>query len=241
VFTAESSITYYRAAGALAVFTAESSITYYRAAGALAVFTAESSITYYRAAGALAVFTAESSITYYRAAGALEVFTAESPSPIYKSLTDGADTVFSSTGDPRTVSDPTAHHVGITVADLDRAVDFYTETFGLDRLSEFAVGGDAFAEAVAVEDASAEFAHLDADGAIVELVAYDPTGEAGDVPELNRPGATHLGLSVDDVEAFYADLADDVETLSPPRTTESGTTILFVRDPEGNLIEVLDA
>jgi len=240
VFTAESSITYYRAAGALAVFTAESSITYYRAAGALAVFTAESSITYYRAAGALAVFTAESSITYYRAAGALEVFTAESPSPIYKSLTDGADTVFSSTGDPRTVSDPTAHHVGITVADLDRAVDFYTETFGLDRLSEFAVGGDAFAEAVAVEDASAEFAHLDADGAIVELVAYDPTGESGDVPELNRPGATHLGLSVDDV-AFYADLADDVETLSPPRTTESGTTILFVRDPEGNLIEVLDA
>ncbi|WP_200530397.1 VOC family protein [Halorubrum sp. LN27] len=139
------------------------------------------------------------------------------------------------------MSDPTAHHVGITVADLDRAVDFYTETFDLDPLSEFAVGGEAFAEAVAVEGASAAFAHLDADGARVELVEYDPAGDGDADPELNRAGATHLGLSVDDVEAFYDGLDDDVETLSPPRTTESGTTILFVRDPEGNLIEVLDA
>lgn len=86
------------------------------------------------------------------------------------------------------MSDPTAHHVGITVSDLDRAVDFYTETFDLDLLSEFSVGGDAFAEAVAVEGASAEFAHLDADGARIELVAYDPAGDANETPELNRPG-----------------------------------------------------
>nr|WP_049982809.1 VOC family protein [Halorubrum sp. BV1] len=143
--------------------------------------------------------------------------------------------------DPPSASDPTAHHVGVTVSDLDRAVEFYTDTFGLDVVAEFPVGGDAFAEAVGVEGASASFAHLDADGAIVELVAYDPRGEPEPDPELNRPGAVHLGLSVDDVEAFYADLDDDVETLSPPRTTSSGTTILFVVDPEGNLIEVLDA
>jgi len=94
---------------------------------------------------------------------------------------------------------------------------------------------------VAVEGAAAEFAHLDAGDATVELVEYDPRSESGADPELNRPGATHLGLSVDSVEQFYADLDEDVETLSPPRTTASGTTICFVRDPEGNLIEVLDA
>ena len=80
-----------------------------------------------------------------------------------------------------------------------------------------------------------------AGGVRVELVAYNPDGDRLDDPELNRPAATHLGLTVDDVEAFYAGLDDDVTTLSPPRTTESGTTVLFVRDPEGNLIEVLDA
>ena len=143
------------------------------------------------------------------------------------------------------MSDPTPHHVGVTVSDLDRAVDFYTETFGLDVAAEFAVGGEAFADAVAVDGAAADFAHLVAGGegaeTVVELVAYEPEGEPTADPELNRPGAIHLGLSVDDVEAFYRELDDGVETRSEPRTTESGTTILFVVDPDGNLIEVLDA
>jgi len=139
------------------------------------------------------------------------------------------------------MADPTAHHVGITVSDLDRAVTFYRDTFGLPVLARFSVGGEAFAAGVDVEGASAEFAHLDAGGARVELVSYDPEGVAAADPTLNDPGASHLGLTVDDVPAFYEGLGDDVETLSPPRTTESGTTICFVRDPEGNLIEVLDA
>jgi catechol 2,3-dioxygenase-like lactoylglutathione lyase family enzyme len=156
-----------------------------------------------------------------------------------------ADTVFKPVTVVRIVSDPTPHHVGVTVADLDRAVDFYTETFGLDVAAEFAVGGEAFADAVAVDGASADFAHLVAGGGddrtVVELVAYEPEGEPTEDPELNRPGAIHIGLSVDDVREFYRELDDDVETLSEPRTTESGTTILFVVDPDGNLIEVLDA
>jgi catechol 2,3-dioxygenase-like lactoylglutathione lyase family enzyme len=141
------------------------------------------------------------------------------------------------------VSDPTPHHVGVTVSDLDRAVDFYTETFDLEVAAEIAVGGEAFADAVDGDGAAADFAHLVAgdDGTVVELVAYDPAGEATADPELNRPGAIHLGLSVDDVAEFYRGLDGDVETLSEPRTTESGTTILFVVDPDGNLIEVLDA
>jgi catechol 2,3-dioxygenase-like lactoylglutathione lyase family enzyme len=135
---------------------------------------------------------------------------------------------------------PTAHHVGITVADLDRAVAFYTDTFDLDVLARFEVGGEAFADAVDVAGAAGSFAHLDADGIRIELVEYDPAGESGESPTLNRPGAVHLGLSVDDLDAFDAGLDDEIETLSRPRTTESGTRILFVRDPEGNLVEVLE-
>jgi catechol 2,3-dioxygenase-like lactoylglutathione lyase family enzyme len=141
----------------------------------------------------------------------------------------------------RSVPHPTAHHVGITVSDLDRAVAFYTDTFDLDVLAEFSVGGEAFADAVDVEGATGSFAHLGAGGARIELVDYDPEASAGDPPELNRPGAVHVGLGVEDLDAFYAELDSDVETLSPPRTTESGTRILFVRDPDGNLIEVLEA
>lgn len=136
--------------------------------------------------------------------------------------------------------DPTAHHVGITVTDLDRAIDFYTDTFDLDIRAEFSVGGEAFADAVDVAGATGSFAHLGADGIRIELVEYEPEGDPEGPPQLNRPGAIHLGLSVDDLDAFHAGLGDDIETLSRPRTTESGTRILFVRDPENNLVEVLE-
>lgn len=135
----------------------------------------------------------------------------------------------------------TGHHVGLTVSNLDRAVAFYRDVLGLSVLSRFAVGGDAFATGVDVEGASATFAHLDAGDVRLELVSYDPEGPAHDEPSLNEPGAAHVGLAVDDVQAVADSLPADAETLSEPQTTESGTTIMFVRDPEGNLIEILDA
>ncbi len=136
--------------------------------------------------------------------------------------------------------DPTAHHFAVTVSDLDRAVAFYRDTLGLDVLSEFSVGGEAFATGVGVDGASAEFAHLDAGDARVELVEYDPAGEAVAESELNQSGATHLGLEVDDLDSVYDSLPEGVETIAEPQTTESGTRILFVRDPDGTLVELLE-
>ncbi|WP_254272746.1 VOC family protein [Haloarcula marina] len=136
--------------------------------------------------------------------------------------------------------DATAHHYAVTVSDLERAVEFYRDVLGLDVLSRFAVGGEAFATGVGVDGASADFAHLDAGGARIELVEYAPEGDAVAESDLNRPGATHLGLEVEDLDAVYEGLPDDVETLAAPQTTESGTRILFVRDPEGTLVELLE-
>lgn len=139
------------------------------------------------------------------------------------------------------MSDLTAHHYGITVSDLDSAVDFYAGTLGLDELDRFSVSGEAFSEAVGVDGATGRFAHLDAGDARVELVEYEPTGDVQTPGQVNRPGAKHLGLAVDDLDGFYAGLPEDAETLSEPQTTESGTRICFLRDPEGNLVELLEA
>ncbi|AQL41855.1 hypothetical protein BV210_03595 [Halorientalis sp. IM1011] len=138
------------------------------------------------------------------------------------------------------MQDLTAHHVGLTVSDLDRAVAFYRDTLGLELLSRFSVGGDEFASGVGIPGASADFAHLDADGARVELVEYEPKGDESAHARLNQPGASHFGLEVEDLDAFYADLPADVPTISEPRTTESGTRICFLQDPDGHLVEVLE-
>lgn len=135
--------------------------------------------------------------------------------------------------------DLTAHHYGVTVTDLDRAVEFYRDVLGLDILARFDVSGESFAEGVGVAGATGQFAHLDAGGSRVELVEYSPESEAAESGAVNRPAAKHLGFEVGDVDAFYEGLPSDVETMSEPQTTETGTRILFLRDPEDNLVEVL--
>lgn len=134
-----------------------------------------------------------------------------------------------------------AHHFGVTVTDLERAVEFYRDVLGLAVLDRFTVAGEAFSTAVDVEEATGRFAHLDAGGARIELVEYDPEGDERPAASVNRPGAKHLGLEVGDLDAFYDGLPGDVETMSEPRTTESGTRILFLRDPEENLVEVIES
>ncbi|XGI83647.1 VOC family protein [Halorutilales archaeon Cl-col2-1] len=137
--------------------------------------------------------------------------------------------------------DLTAHHFGVTVENLERAVEFYEDVLGLDVVARFTVSGKEFSEGVDVDNATGRFAHLDAGNARIELVEYDPIEiEEGGSESINRRGAKHLGLEVDDIDAFYKGLPDDVETLSEPQTTESGTRILFVRDPEDNLVEILE-
>lgn len=138
------------------------------------------------------------------------------------------------------MTETSMHHVGITVTDLETAVTFYRDVLGLAVLDRFEVSGEAFETAVDIEGASGSFAHLDGDGVRVELVEYDPEGAAHAKAALNRPGTAHLGISVDDVDEFVAGVPEGVETVSQPQTTASGTRLVFVRDPDGNLVELLE-
>jgi catechol 2,3-dioxygenase-like lactoylglutathione lyase family enzyme len=132
-----------------------------------------------------------------------------------------------------------AHHFGITVTDLDTALAFYRDELGLDVLEEFSVAGDEFAAAVGVPDASAEFAHLDLGGARLELVSYEPAGADRRGGGVNDAGAKHVGVAVESVPDTYDSLSESVETLSEPKTTDTGSTICFLRDPDGNLVELI--
>ena len=139
-----------------------------------------------------------------------------------------------------TPADPTVHHTGLTVSDLDRSVEFYTDVFGWTVEARFSVAGDAFETVVGSEGVSGRFVHLDGGDGRIELVEYDPADSARDPPTLPQPGGTHLAVAVDDVDAFLDGLPEDTDPLSEPRTTESGTRLVFVRDPDGNLVELLE-
>ena len=140
----------------------------------------------------------------------------------------------------------TLHHHGVSVTDLDRAVEFYDGILGLELIDRYTLSDDALSTAVGGDAMTGHFAQLDAGGERVELIEYE-TGEEGDDDQndvrgaaVYDSGAKHLGLETDDLDGFYGSLPDDVETISEPQTTGSGTKILFVRDPDGNPVEILE-
>lgn len=141
-----------------------------------------------------------------------------------------------------TATRPDTHHVGITVSDLETVLPFYRDVLDLSVTDRFSVSGPELADATGVDGASGSFVHLegDAGGCRVELVEFEPVARDSPAAGLNQPGAAHVGLAVDDLEAFFENLPEDTPTVSEPRTTESGTTILFLRDPEENLVELLE-
>jgi len=134
---------------------------------------------------------------------------------------------------------PTLHHIGITVDTLELMVKFYTEVLNLDVLTRFSVGDEAFATAVDIPDAHAEFVHLDTGNGRLELVSYTPSDTHQTADELNVSGTTHIGVAVEDIDEVYTSLPDTVETVSSPQTTDTGTRVCFLRDPESNLVKLL--
>ena len=113
------------------------------------------------------------------------------------------------------------HYFAVLVADLERAVGWYSETFGLVVRSS----ADA-------EDGSWSIRNLSGPGLSVELIRTDRSAPA------DRPlGLFKVGFSVPSVDAVAARLA--AAGAEPPRVVQlDGLRILQLSDPEGNRIQL---
>jgi catechol 2,3-dioxygenase-like lactoylglutathione lyase family enzyme len=117
-------------------------------------------------------------------------------------------------------------YVVLIVADLDRAVAFYTEVLGLPlghRSGPYAQLATGVTRVALYErDAMASTLGVDA------LRGPDP----------DAPGF-ELGFKVDDVDAAYAQLiAAGAEPATPPTDRPWGQRTAYVRDPDGHLVEL---
>lgn len=144
------------------------------------------------------------------------------------------------------VSVATADHHSITVEDIDAQIAFYRDVLGLELLDHGTLeqGSDdaeAFSTLTGLDGVSLDIAHLEAEGAMVELVEYH-TPDGGDLRpfEANDTGATHFCFRTDDLDAAIDDLAGDVDFISDPVSFSSGVDAVYFRDPEGNLMEILE-
>lgn len=133
-----------------------------------------------------------------------------------------------------------AHH-GLNVSDMDAALSFYRDTLGLTELRRFPMGA-AQTEIVGVADVTGEIAFLDAGTVDIELIAYDtPKNENVHTQASSIDvGVAHLCLTVEDIEAEYDRLSSEAPFINPPQRVGNGAEIAYLRDPDGNVVELLE-
>jgi lactoylglutathione lyase len=128
-------------------------------------------------------------------------------------------------------------HVGLNVADLDAAVDWYCSAFELKESVRFRI------EPVSLDGAML----IHASGWRLELLSRpsaEPGMRAADPAEAALTlGYSHCALEVPSVVESYDDLlaAGATDRMSPRSSPDpSGLPMAFVADPWGNLIELLE-
>jgi len=79
-------------------------------------------------------------------------------------------------------------------------------------------------------------------GPTLEIFQYDQPA-AGDAPVINRPGLAHLAFEVDDVAAARQAVLGAGgraygETITVPIPKAGTITVVYMTDPEGNIVEL---
>jgi methylmalonyl-CoA/ethylmalonyl-CoA epimerase len=127
-------------------------------------------------------------------------------------------------------------HVGVAVADLDVAIAFYRDTFGVVSVHEEVNTDQGVREAMlAVGDGSTQ---------IQLLAPLDETSTIAKFLDRNGPGIQQLAYTVDDLDAVSATLRSRGLRLiydAPRRgTADSRVNFIHPKDAGGILVELVE-
>ena len=134
-------------------------------------------------------------------------------------------------------------HTGITVSDFDKAVQFYWEVFGCPLVGVADTPPDRVREFFGVDapQPSCKIGWIRVPGgAVLEIFEFQPRLPPNTIP-WNRVGLTHISFNVRNLARWYVYLRrKGVECVSKPERSPRGHSFFFVKDFDGNLIELMD-
>ena len=134
-------------------------------------------------------------------------------------------------------------HAGLTVSDFNAAVKFYWDVFGCPLVGVADTPAERVRSffGVAAEAPRCKIGWLRAPGgAVLEIFEFQPHQPPIGVP-WNRVGLTHIAFNVRNTQRWHDYLTrKGVECVSAPERSPRGHTFFFAKDPDGNLIELMD-
>jgi glyoxylase I family protein len=139
-------------------------------------------------------------------------------------------------------------HVGITTANVDRALGFYRDLLGMRVIDDVVLTSPDLAALLDVDTVEIRIADLDTgDGRILELLQYiQPEGRHVDY-ESRDPATAHVAFAIDDLEAVKEKISNAGGTvisrrpltIDDPGGHFEGATVLYIRDPDGMILELV--
>lgn len=136
-------------------------------------------------------------------------------------------------------------HIGLTVKDFDRTAEFYRKHFGFEL--EFKIPFDAaFFESKKclydLEYGNCAYVGFlrSPNNMVIEIFEFKDEIDS-EKPVWNRPGFHHICFWADDISKKCKELEEDgAELYFPPEPKNSQTDEkwVFLKDPDGNLIEI---
>ncbi|MEU0403726.1 VOC family protein [Streptomyces sp. NPDC006197] len=140
--------------------------------------------------------------------------------------------------------------VGISVSDLDVAIDFYQALTGRPPVAQGTMHSASLGKSQGLPDAHLRYATINLDGLGIDLIEFqDPVGWRTN-GAANRPGSMHLCFEVEDFDAVYKRmkeagydfLGDDYTFLAGEVTPDAalGTKVAYFNDPDGTNLEIIE-
>jgi catechol 2,3-dioxygenase-like lactoylglutathione lyase family enzyme len=130
-----------------------------------------------------------------------------------------------------------AHHVGLSVGDLDAEQRWYQSNLGLDEVVERVQLPAPPVRTVVLRAPSGLRLEL------IEVAGSEPSFASDPLEAARTQTYGHLALEVDDLDAAFSELtAAGAHPVSPPAPGASpGIRFAYVQDPEGNLLELIQS
>ena len=134
-------------------------------------------------------------------------------------------------------------HIGIVVNNMENSLKFYRDLLGLKIIKDMDEQGGYINNMLSLDDVQVRTVKLSAGvgNTLIELLDFKSHND-NEVRNFYTIGASHVALTVDNLEGLYKHLSkNNVKFNAPPQKSPDGLVkVTFCNDPDGTPIELVE-